>query len=61
MVVSSCGLLRGVKRGTGLIFSSKAVMGSVSLFVRASVCLCERTHRGPCSTWHSGLGAINLS
>lgn len=61
MVVSSCGLVRGVRRGTRLIFSSKAIMGCVCPFVSASVCLCECTHRGPCSTWHSGLGAINLS
>lgn len=54
MVVSSCGLVRGVRRGTGLIFSSAAIMGCVRLFVSASVCLCERTHRAPCSTWHSG-------
>ena len=61
MVVSSCGLFQGVRRATRLIFSSTAIMGCVCLFVSLSVCLCERAHRGPCSTWHSGLGAINLS
>lgn len=61
MVVSSCGLVCGVRRGTGLIFSSRAIMGCVYLLVSAPVCLRERTHTGPCSTWHSGLGAINLS
>lgn len=61
MVVSSCGLVCGVRRGTRLIFSSTAIMGCVCLFVSVSVCLCERGHSGPCSSWHSGLGAINLS
>lgn len=61
MVVSSFGLVRSVKRGAGLIFSSKAIMGCVCLFVSVSACLCECTHHGLCSTWHSGLGAINLS
>lgn len=51
----------GVRRGTVLIFSGPAIMGCECVFVSVSVCLCEHVHCGPCSTWHSGFGAINLS
>lgn len=42
-------------------FQQQGYNGMCVPICESFLCLCERTHRGPCSTWHSGLGAINLS